>query len=180
MGWGALLSPSLHLIVLPCLRLGSATPKVFSSLTLWGVSGVIFINAVIHFFGTMVEELGPKTPEFPPQRWESVGCPFPPPCPRSPGDAGLSFAPCQPLDSMHEKGMTDDPRYGQMKGMGMRPGGHGMGPPPSPMDQHSQGWFCDTTHLLPRRDEPDPPQRPPPRAPLALGGRVAPRWRFQG
>lgn len=41
---------------------------------------------------------------------------------------------------MHEKGMPDDPRYSQMKGMGMRPGGHvGMGPPPSPMDQHSQG-----------------------------------------
>ncbi|RLV76487.1 hypothetical protein DV515_00016926, partial [Chloebia gouldiae] len=42
---------------------------------------------------------------------------------------------------MHEKGMSEDPRYGQMKGMGMRPGGHaGMGPPPSPMDQHSQGY----------------------------------------
>lgn len=48
----------------------------------------------------------------------------------------------QPMDSMHEKGITDDPRYGQMKGMGLRPGGHaGMGPPPSPMDQHSQGWL---------------------------------------
>lgn len=46
---------------------------------------------------------------------------------------------------MHEKGMPDDPRYGQMKGMGMRPGGHsGMGPPPSPMDQHSQGMLCHT------------------------------------
>ena len=44
------------------------------------------------------------------------------------------------MDSMHEKGMAEDPRYGQMKGMGMRPGAHaGMGPPPSPMDQHSQG-----------------------------------------
>lgn len=48
---------------------------------------------------------------------------------------------------MHEKGMPDDPRYNQMKGMGMRSGAHtGMGPPPSPMDQHSQGtvWviFC--------------------------------------
>uniref|UniRef100_A0A8C3Q798 Uncharacterized protein n=1 Tax=Geospiza parvula TaxID=87175 RepID=A0A8C3Q798_GEOPR len=42
---------------------------------------------------------------------------------------------------MHEKGIPEDPRYGQMKGMGMRPGGHaGMGPPPSPMDQHSQGY----------------------------------------
>ncbi|TRZ09077.1 hypothetical protein HGM15179_018034 [Zosterops borbonicus] len=47
----------------------------------------------------------------------------------------------KPLDPMHEKGMSEDPRYGQMKGMGMRPGGHaGMGPPPSPMDQHSQGY----------------------------------------
>lgn len=44
------------------------------------------------------------------------------------------------MDSMHEKGMAEDPRYSQMKGMGMRAGGHtGMGPPPSPMDQHSQG-----------------------------------------
>ncbi|XP_030921521.1 transcription activator BRG1, partial [Geospiza fortis] len=51
------------------------------------------------------------------------------------------FRPLQPLDAMHEKGIPEDPRYGQMKGMGMRPGGHaGMGPPPSPMDQHSQGW----------------------------------------
>ncbi|XP_039572478.1 transcription activator BRG1, partial [Passer montanus] len=49
--------------------------------------------------------------------------------------------PLQPLEAMHEKAMPEDPRYGQMKGMGMRPGGHaGMGPPPSPMDQHSQGY----------------------------------------
>lgn len=41
---------------------------------------------------------------------------------------------------MHEKGIPEDQRYAQMKGMGMRQGGHsGMGPPPSPMDQHSQG-----------------------------------------
>lgn len=47
----------------------------------------------------------------------------------------------KPMESMHEKGMSDDPRYTQMKGMGMRSGGHaGMGPPPSPMDQHSQGY----------------------------------------
>ncbi|KAL6067038.1 hypothetical protein STEG23_031273, partial [Scotinomys teguina] len=46
----------------------------------------------------------------------------------------------EPMESMHEKGMPDDPRYNQMKGMGMRSGAHtGMGPPPSPMDQHSQG-----------------------------------------
>ncbi|XP_017695322.1 PREDICTED: transcription activator BRG1-like, partial [Lepidothrix coronata] len=48
--------------------------------------------------------------------------------------------PRQPLDALHEKGLAEDPRYGTMKGMGLRPGGHaGMGPPPSPMDQHSQG-----------------------------------------
>lgn len=46
----------------------------------------------------------------------------------------------QPIDAMHEKGMTDDSRYAQMKGIGIRSSGHsGMGPPPSPMDQHSQG-----------------------------------------
>ncbi|KAK6311884.1 hypothetical protein J4Q44_G00175480 [Coregonus suidteri] len=46
----------------------------------------------------------------------------------------------KPMEGMHEKGMPDDPRYGPMKGM--RPGGGhiGMGPPPSPMDQHSQGY----------------------------------------
>lgn len=52
------------------------------------------------------------------------------------------------MEGMHEKGMSDDPRYGPMKSMGMRPGGGhiGMGPPPSPMDQHSQGtipWGTD-------------------------------------
>uniref|UniRef100_A0A8C2F8E0 SWI/SNF related, matrix associated, actin dependent regulator of chromatin, subfamily a, member 4a n=1 Tax=Cyprinus carpio TaxID=7962 RepID=A0A8C2F8E0_CYPCA len=46
----------------------------------------------------------------------------------------------KPMEGMHEKGIPEDQRYAQMKGMGMRQGGHsGMGPPPSPMDQHSQG-----------------------------------------
>uniref|UniRef100_A0A4W5NWX4 SWI/SNF related BAF chromatin remodeling complex subunit ATPase 4 n=1 Tax=Hucho hucho TaxID=62062 RepID=A0A4W5NWX4_9TELE len=41
---------------------------------------------------------------------------------------------------MHEKGMSEESRFAQMKGMPMRQGTHsGMGPPPSPMDQHSQG-----------------------------------------
>ena len=54
------------------------------------------------------------------------------------------------MESMHEKGMPDDPRYNQMKGMGMRSGAHtGMGPPPSPMDQHSQGTVCLGPFLLP-------------------------------
>ena len=51
------------------------------------------------------------------------------------------------MDSMHEKGISEDPRYSQMKGMGMRAGGHtGMGPPPSPMDQHSQGILSFRTY----------------------------------
>lgn len=46
------------------------------------------------------------------------------------------------MEGMLEKGIPEDQRYGQMKGMGMRQGGHsGMGPPPSPMDQHSQGIY---------------------------------------
>ncbi len=33
------------------------------------------------------------------------------------------------MEGMHEKGIPEDQRYSQMKGMGMRPGGHsGMGP----------------------------------------------------
>ncbi|KAG5278840.1 hypothetical protein AALO_G00103300 [Alosa alosa] len=47
----------------------------------------------------------------------------------------------KPGEGPLEKNMTEDPRFGQMKGMSMRPGAHGgMGPPPSPMDQHSQGY----------------------------------------
>lgn len=43
------------------------------------------------------------------------------------------------MEGMHEKGMGDDMHYGQMKGVGMRSLHSGMGPPQSPMDQHSQG-----------------------------------------
>ena len=44
------------------------------------------------------------------------------------------------MEGMHEKGMSEETRFTQMKGMPLRQGGHsGMGPPPSPMDQHSQG-----------------------------------------
>uniref|UniRef100_A0A671S5C9 SWI/SNF related, matrix associated, actin dependent regulator of chromatin, subfamily a, member 4 n=1 Tax=Sinocyclocheilus anshuiensis TaxID=1608454 RepID=A0A671S5C9_9TELE len=47
----------------------------------------------------------------------------------------------KPMEGMHERVIPEDQRYAQMKGMGMRQGGHsGMGPPPSPLDQHSQGY----------------------------------------
>lgn len=48
------------------------------------------------------------------------------------------------MEGMHEKGMGDDVHYGQMKGVGMRSLHSGMGPPQSPMDQHSQGAITYT------------------------------------
>uniref|UniRef100_A0A668A4Y7 SWI/SNF related BAF chromatin remodeling complex subunit ATPase 4a n=1 Tax=Myripristis murdjan TaxID=586833 RepID=A0A668A4Y7_9TELE len=78
-----------------------------------------------------------------------------------------------PMEGMHEKGMPDDPRYGQMKGMGMRPGGHsGMGPPPSPMDQHSQGY---PSPLGGSEHAPSPvPANGPPSGPMIPGGPSGP------
>lgn len=56
----------------------------------------------------------------------------------------------KPMEGMLEKGIPEDQRYGQMKGMGMRQGGHsGMGPPPSPMDQHSQGIYSIFRSVVP-------------------------------
>uniref|UniRef100_A0A1A7YC17 Nucleolin n=1 Tax=Iconisemion striatum TaxID=60296 RepID=A0A1A7YC17_9TELE len=47
----------------------------------------------------------------------------------------------KPMEGMHEKSLGEESRFSQMKGMSMRQGGHsGMGPPPSPLDQHSQGY----------------------------------------
>uniref|UniRef100_A0A667ZEE3 SWI/SNF related BAF chromatin remodeling complex subunit ATPase 4a n=1 Tax=Myripristis murdjan TaxID=586833 RepID=A0A667ZEE3_9TELE len=79
----------------------------------------------------------------------------------------------RPMEGMHEKGMPDDPRYGQMKGMGMRPGGHsGMGPPPSPMDQHSQGY---PSPLGGSEHAPSPvPANGPPSGPMIPGGPSGP------
>ncbi|XP_026994083.1 probable global transcription activator SNF2L2 isoform X1 [Tachysurus fulvidraco] len=45
------------------------------------------------------------------------------------------------MEGMHEKGMGDEMHYGQIKGVGMRSLHSGMGPPQSPMDQHSQGYM---------------------------------------
>lgn len=44
------------------------------------------------------------------------------------------------MEGMHEKGpMGEEMHFGQMKNVGMRTLHSGMGPPQSPMDQHSQG-----------------------------------------
>uniref|UniRef100_A0A672V8X7 SWI/SNF related BAF chromatin remodeling complex subunit ATPase 2 n=1 Tax=Strigops habroptila TaxID=2489341 RepID=A0A672V8X7_STRHB len=45
----------------------------------------------------------------------------------------------QSIDGLHEKGMVEDVHCGSMKSM--RPPHPGMGPPQSPMDQHSQGLY---------------------------------------
>jgi hypothetical protein len=47
----------------------------------------------------------------------------------------------QPMDGIHDKGIVEDVHCGSMKGTSMRPPHPGMGPPQSPMDQHSQGWW---------------------------------------
>ncbi|XP_042183821.1 transcription activator BRG1-like [Oncorhynchus tshawytscha] len=76
----------------------------------------------------------------------------------------------KPMEGMHEKGMSDDPRYGPMKSMGMRPGGGhiGMGPPPSPMDQHSQDY---PSPLGSSEHSPNPvPANSPPPGPMMPSG----------
>ncbi|XP_034386499.1 transcription activator BRG1 isoform X4 [Cyclopterus lumpus] len=68
------------------------------------------------------------------------------------------------MESMHEKGMGEESRFIQMKGLSMRQGGHGgMGPPPSPLDQHSQGYHSP----LGGSDHSSPvPSNGPPSGPL--------------
>uniref|UniRef100_A0A672MPH8 Transcription activator BRG1-like n=1 Tax=Sinocyclocheilus grahami TaxID=75366 RepID=A0A672MPH8_SINGR len=75
----------------------------------------------------------------------------------------------KPMEGMHEKGIPEDQRYAQMKGMGMRQGGHsGMGPPPSPMDQHSQGY---PSPLGGSEHAPSPvPSNGPPSGPMMPSG----------
>ena len=61
--------------------------------------------------------------------------------------------PCfsQPIEGVHEKSGAEEGRFAQMKGGSLRQGGHsGMGPPPSPLDQHSQGSLVSAP-VVPRR-----------------------------
>ncbi|XP_074525848.1 putative global transcription activator SNF2L2 [Halichoeres trimaculatus] len=47
----------------------------------------------------------------------------------------------KPMEGMNDKTMADAMHFGHMKGVGMRTLHSGMGPPQSPMDQHSQGYM---------------------------------------
>ncbi|XP_077417640.1 putative global transcription activator SNF2L2 [Vanacampus margaritifer] len=47
----------------------------------------------------------------------------------------------KPMEGMNDKAMADAMHFGHMKGVGMRSLHSGMGPPQSPMDQHSQGYM---------------------------------------
>uniref|UniRef100_A0AAQ6A0Q1 SWI/SNF related, matrix associated, actin dependent regulator of chromatin, subfamily a, member 4 n=1 Tax=Amphiprion ocellaris TaxID=80972 RepID=A0AAQ6A0Q1_AMPOC len=69
-----------------------------------------------------------------------------------------------PMEGLHEKGLSEESRFSQMKGLSMRQGGHsGMGPPPSPLDQHSQGYHSP----LGGSDHSSPvPSNGPPSGPL--------------
>ncbi|KAJ4944066.1 hypothetical protein JOQ06_012613 [Pogonophryne albipinna] len=70
----------------------------------------------------------------------------------------------KPMESMHEKSLSEESRFSQMKGLSLRQGGHsGMGPPPSPLDQHSQGYHSP----LGGSDHSSPvPSNGPPSGPL--------------
>ncbi|XP_007498651.1 probable global transcription activator SNF2L2 isoform X3 [Monodelphis domestica] len=71
---------------------------------------------------------------------------------------------------MHDKGIVEDLHCSSMKGTGMRPPHPGMGPPQSPMDQHSQGYMSPHPSPLGAPEHvsspmsgggPTPPQMPP-------------------
>ncbi|KAI1900375.1 hypothetical protein AGOR_G00049310 [Albula goreensis] len=77
----------------------------------------------------------------------------------------------KPMEGMHDKGMGEDMHFGQMKSMGMRSLHSGMGPPQSPMDQHSQGYMSPhpspmgvpehASSPMSGGGGPTPPQMPP-------------------
>ncbi|XP_072243436.1 probable global transcription activator SNF2L2 isoform X1 [Leuresthes tenuis] len=47
----------------------------------------------------------------------------------------------KPMEGMNDKAIAEAMHFGHMKGVGMRTLHSGMGPPQSPMDQHSQGYM---------------------------------------
>uniref|UniRef100_A0A4W6FX83 SWI/SNF related BAF chromatin remodeling complex subunit ATPase 4 n=1 Tax=Lates calcarifer TaxID=8187 RepID=A0A4W6FX83_LATCA len=75
----------------------------------------------------------------------------------------------KPMEGMHEKSMSEESRFSQMKGLSMRQGGHsGMGPPPSPLDQHSQGYHSPLGGS--DHSSPVPSNGPPSAGPGGPGG----------
>lgn len=75
-----------------------------------------------------------------------------------------------PMESIHDKGMPDEIHCATMKSSNMRPPHAGMGPPQSPMDQHSQGYMSPHPSPLGAPEHvsspmsgggPTPPQIPP-------------------
>ncbi|CAL8273596.1 unnamed protein product [Gadus morhua 'NCC'] len=70
----------------------------------------------------------------------------------------------KPIEGVHEKSGAEEGRFTQMKGGSLRQGGHsGMGPPPSPLDQHSQGYqspLGGSDHSSPSNGPPSGPLMP--------------------
>ncbi|EDM13056.1 rCG47910, isoform CRA_a [Rattus norvegicus] len=76
-----------------------------------------------------------------------------------------------PMDGIHDKGIVEDVHCGSMKGTSMRPPHPGMGPPQSPMDQHSQGpgqeLLMTAQNTQQKLSAPAPSGRPSPAPPAA-------------
>lgn len=84
-----------------------------------------------------------------------------------------------PMESIHDKGMSDEIHCATMKSSNMRPPHAGMGPPQSPMDQHSQGYMSPHPSPLGAPEHvsspmsgggPTPPQIPPSQPGLMIQG----------
>uniref|UniRef100_A0A4W3GPF3 SWI/SNF related BAF chromatin remodeling complex subunit ATPase 4a n=1 Tax=Callorhinchus milii TaxID=7868 RepID=A0A4W3GPF3_CALMI len=107
---------------------------VFCSLSLYSSLPLLFERVTLTFCGTCHQSTDCKQDSF----YSSASAVLQA---TEPSQSQHVLCCLQAMESMHEKGMSDDPRYGQIKSMGMRSGAHsGMGPPPSPMEQHSQGY----------------------------------------
>lgn len=85
----------------------------------------------------------------------------------------------QPIENMHDKGMSDEMHCATMKSSNMRPPHAGMGPPQSPMDQHSQGYMSPHPSPLGAPEHvsspmsgggPTPPQIPPAQPGIMIQG----------
>ncbi|KAL6110140.1 smarca4 [Pungitius sinensis] len=124
--------------------------------------------------------LGPTSGPSPGSSHSMMG-PGPPSSGHSqPGPSGYSQDSMHPLhksmESLHEKSMGEEGRFSQMKGLSMRQGGHsGMGPPPSPLDQHSQGYHSplggsDHSSPVPSNGPPSGPLMPSSSSSSSSGG----------
>ncbi|KAG7281626.1 hypothetical protein CRUP_019138 [Coryphaenoides rupestris] len=120
-------------------------------------------------------------PGLSPGSTHSMMGPSPGPAPSGhpqPGPSGYSQDSMHPLhkptEGMHEKAVGEEGRFSQMKGVAVRQGGpSGMAPPPSPLDQHSQGYHSPlggSGHSSPSNGPPSGPLMPSSASSSSSGG----------